>query len=173
MYGCVSWAIKKTECRKMDAFELWCWRRLLRGSWTGWRSNQSILKETSPEYSLEGLMLKLQLQYFVHVMQNLTHWRRLWCWEILKAEGEGDDRGWDGWMVSLMQWTWVWVGAGNWWWTGKPGVLQSMGLQRVEHDWVTDWTELNQWKPAKDLQKHLWSVLLGETPFHVPLAWTI
>ena len=70
MYGCVSWAIKKTECRKMDAFELWCWRRLLRGSWTARRSNQSILKETSPEYSLEGLMLKLQLQYFVHVMQN-------------------------------------------------------------------------------------------------------
>ena len=70
MYGCVSWAIKKTECRKMDAFELWCWRRLLRGSWTARRSNQSILKETSPEYSLEGLMLKLQLQYFVHVMQK-------------------------------------------------------------------------------------------------------
>ena len=92
MYGCESWTIKKAEHQKIDAFELWCWRRLLRVPWTARRSNQSILKEISPEYSLEGLMLKLKmkLQYFGHVMQ------RPWCWERLKAGGEGDDRGWDG-----------------------------------------------------------------------------
>ena len=125
MYGCESWPIKKAEHWGIDAFELWCWRRLLRVSWTARRSNQSILKEISPEYSLEGLMLKLKLQYFG---QELTHWKRPWCWERLKAEGEGDDRGWDGWMASPTQWTWVWVSSGSWWWTGKPGVLQSMGL---------------------------------------------
>jgi len=74
---------------------------------------------------------------------ELTHWKRPWCWERLKAEGEGDDRGWDGWMASLTQWIWVWASSGNWWRTGKPGMLQSMGSQRVGHDWAT---ELN-WTP--------------------------
>ena len=74
--------------------------------------------------------------------EELTHWKRPWCWERLRAGGEGDDRGWDSWMASLTQWTWVWVNSGNWWWTRRPGVLQSMGLQRVAHDWVTElnWT---------------------------------
>ena len=107
-----------------------CWRRLLRVSWTARRSHQSILKEINPEYSLEGLMLKLKLHYFGH----LTDLKRPWCWERLKAGREGDDRGWDGWMASPTQWTWVWVSSGSWWWTGRPGVLQSMGLQRVGHD---------------------------------------
>ena len=70
--------------------------------------------------------------------EELTHWKRLWCWEGLGAGGEGDDRGWDGWMASLTQWTWVWVNSGSWWWTGRPGVLQSMGSQRVGHDWATE-----------------------------------
>ena len=80
--------------------------------------------------------------------EELTHWKRLWCWEGLRAGGEGDDRGWDGWMASLIRWTWVWVNSGSWWWTGRPGVLQFMGLQRVGHDWVTElnWTELNLWQ---------------------------
>ena len=73
-----------------------------------------------------------------------THWKRPWYWERLRAGGEGDDRGWDGWMASLTQWTWVWVNSGSWWWTGRPGVLRFMGSQRVGHDWVTDlnWTEV-------------------------------
>ena len=76
--------------------------------------------------------------------EELTHLKRRWCWERLRAGGGGDDRGWDGWMASLTQWTWVWVGSRSWWWTGRPGVLQFMGLPRVRHDWATElnWTEL-------------------------------
>ena len=104
MYGCESQTIKKAERQRIDAFELWCWRRLLRVPWTARRSNQSILKEISPEYSLKGLMLKLKLQYFCHLM-----WRTDWleklqgCRERLKAGGQGDNRGWDGWMASPTQ----------------------------------------------------------------------
>ena len=93
MYGCESWTIKKAELQRMDAFELWCWRRFLRVPWTARRSNQSILKEINPEYSLEGLMLKLKLQYLASWCEELSHWKRLWCWERLKAGGEGDNRG--------------------------------------------------------------------------------
>ena len=93
MYGCESWTIKKAEHQRIDAFELWCWRRLLRVPWTARRSNQSILKEVNPEYSLEGLMLKLKLQHLASWCEELSHWKRLWCWERLKAGGEGDDRG--------------------------------------------------------------------------------
>ena len=143
MYGCESWTVKKAECQRIDAFKLWCWRRLLRVPWTARRSNQSILKEISPGISLEGMMLKLKLQYFGHLSKELTYWKILWCWEGLGAGGEGDDRGWVGWMASLTQWMWVWVNSGSWWWTGRPGVLQFMGSQRVGHDWVT---ELN-WMP--------------------------
>ena len=113
MYSCESWTIKKAECWRIDAFELWCWRRLLRVLWTARRSNQSILKEISPEYSLEGLMLELKLQYFGHLSKEFTHLKRPWCWERLKAWGEGDDKVWDGWMTSLTQWAWVWVDSGN------------------------------------------------------------
>ena len=123
MYRCESWTIKKAEHRRIDAFELWCWRRILRVPWFARRSNQSILKEINPEYSLEGLMLKLKLQYFNHL--ELTHWKRPWCWERLKAGGEGDDRGWDCWIASVIRRTWVWVSSGSWWWTGMPGVLQA------------------------------------------------
>ena len=89
-------------------------------------------------------MLKLKFQSFGHLMWRTDSLERPWCWERLKAGGEGDDRGWDGWMASLTQWTWVWVSSGSWWWTGRPGVLQSIGLQRVGPNWVTDlnWTEL-------------------------------
>ena len=141
-----SWTIKKAEHWRIDAFELWCWRRLLRVPWTARRSNQSIPKEVSPGCSLEGLMLKLKLQYFGHLMWRADYWKRLWCWEGLWAGEEGDDRGWDGWMASPTRWTWVWVDSGSWWWTGRPGVLRFMGSQRVGHDRATElnWTELNK-----------------------------
>ena len=122
-----SWAPKNI------AFELWCWRRLLRVPWTARRSNQSILKEISPEYSL---MLRWNSNTLAIWCEELTHWKRLWCWERLKAGGEGDDRGWDGWMASLTRQTWVWVRSRSWWWTRKPRVLQSMGTQRVRHNWA-------------------------------------
>ena len=143
MYGCESWTIKKVEHQRIDAFELWCWRRLLRVPWTARRSNKSILKEINPEYSLEGLMLKLKLQYFGHLMWRTDSLEKTLMLGKIGAGGEGDDRGWDGWMASPTQWTWVWVNSRSWWWTGRPGVLRFMGSQRVGHDWATElnWTE--------------------------------
>ena len=138
MYRCWSWAIKKAECQWIDAFKLWCWRRLLRVLWTVRRSSQSILKEINPEYLLEGLMLKLKLQYFAHIMQELTHWKRPWCGERLKTEGVRDNRDWNSWMALPTQWTWVWACSRSWWRIGKAGMLQSMGLQRVGYHWVTE-----------------------------------
>ena len=132
MYGYESWTIKKAERPRIDTFELWCWRRLLRVPWTARRFNQSILKEISPEYSLEGLMLKLKLHYFGHLMQRADSLGWPWCWKRLRAGGEGDDRGWDGWMASLTQWTWVWANFGRQWRTEEPGVLQSMWLQELD-----------------------------------------
>ena len=145
MYGCESWTVKKAECWRIDAFELWCWRRLLRVLWTARRSNQSILKEINPECSLEGVILKLKLQYFGHMMQRADSFERTLI--LGKIEG-GRRRGWQRmtcWMAPSTQWTWVWVNSGSWWWTGRPGVLQSVGSQRVGHDWAT---ELN-WKSSR------------------------
>ena len=136
--GYESWTVKKAECQKIDAFELWCWRRLLRVPWTARRSNQSILKEISPRCSMEGLMLKLKLQYFDHLMWRADSLEKTLSWEGLEAGGEGDDRGWDGWMASPTRWAWFWVNSESWWWTGRPGVLRFMGSQRVRHDWATE-----------------------------------
>ena len=109
-------------------------------------SNQSILKEISPGCSLEGLMLKPKLQYFGHLMQRADSFEKTLMLGKIEGRREGDDRGWDGWMASLMQWTWVWVSSRSWWWTGKPGILRFTGLQRVGHDWVTElnwgWNEV-------------------------------
>ena len=104
----------------------------------------SVVKEISPEYSLEDLMLKVKLQY--SGLMRTDHLKRSWCWEKLKV-GEGDDRGWDGWMESPTRWTWIWASSGSWWWTGRPGMLQSMGSHRVRYDWMTDWTELSYRPP--------------------------
>ena len=144
MYGCDSWTIKKAEHRRIDAFEVWCWRRLLRVPWTARRSNQSILKEISPEYSLEGLMLKLKLQYSGHLMQRTDLLEKTLM--LGKIEGRRR-RGWQKmrWMASLTRWTWVWASSESWWWTGKPGVLQSMGLQRAGHNWATELGENLLW----------------------------
>ena len=139
MYGCESWTIKKAECWRIDTFDLWCWRRLLRVPWTARRSNQSILKQFSPEYSLEGLRLKLKLHYFDHLMWRTDSLEKTLMLE--KIEGRrrrGRQRV--KWMASLTRWTWVWASSGSWWWTGKPGVLQSIGSQRVRLDWVTELT---------------------------------
>ena len=136
---------KESWVLKNDAFELWCWRRLLRVPWTARRSNQSILKENSSEYSIEGLILKLKFQYFCHLIRRTDSLEKsLMLGKRLKVEGEADNRGWDGLIASPTQWTWILVSSGSWWWTGKPGVLQSMGWQRVRHKWATElnWTEM-------------------------------
>ena len=145
MYGCESQTVKKAECRRIDAFELWCWRRLWRVPWTARRSNQSILKEISPGISLEGMILKLKLQDFGHLMRRVDSSEKTLMLGGLGAGGEGDDRGWDGWMASLTWWIWVWVNSRRCWWTERPGVLRFMGSQRVGHDWATElnWNQYN------------------------------
>ena len=141
IYGCENWTIKKAECRRSDTFELRCWRRLLRVPWTARRSNQLILKEISPEYAMKNWCWSWNSNSLATWCKGLTHLERSWCWERLKAGGEGNNGGWDSWMASPTWWTRLWVGSRSWWWTGMPGVLQSMGSQRVRHDWATQLTE--------------------------------
>ena len=135
--------MKKAESRRIDGFELWCWRRLLRVLWTARRSNQSILKEINPGISLEVMMLKLKLQYFGHLMRRVDSLEKtLMLGGIWGRRRMGPQR-WDGWMASLTWWTRVWVNSRSWWWTRRPGMLRFTGSQRVGHDWATwlNWTE--------------------------------
>ena len=143
MYGCEGQTVKKAEHRRIDAFELWFWRRLQRVPWTARRFNQSTLKEINPGISLEGMMLKLKLQYFGHLMQRVDSLVKTLMLGKIEGRRRRGDRGWDGWMASPTPRTWIWVDSGSWWWTGRPGVLQFMVLQRVGHDWGTElnWTE--------------------------------
>ena len=138
MYGCESWTIKKAECQRIDAFELWCWRRLLRVSWTARRSNQSILKDISPGCSLEGLMLKLKLQSSGHLMWRANSFEKnlmLGKIERRKRRGQQRMRWLDGITDSMDM---SLVNCGSWWWTGRPGMLRFMGSQRVGHAWVAE-----------------------------------
>ena len=139
MYGCESWTVKKAERRRIDTFELWCWRKLLRESLGLQRdpTSQSWRKSTLCIHSKDWCW-GWSSNTLATWCEELTHWKRPWCWERLKARGEGDDRGWDGWMASPTQWTWVWANSRRWWRTGKPGVLQLMGLQRVRHELMTE-----------------------------------
>ena len=138
MCGCESWTIKKAERQRVDAFQLVLEKTL---------ESPLDCKEIQPVHpkrnqfwmfiggtDVEGETLILLATW----CKELTHLKRPWCWKRLKVGGEGDKRGWDGWMASLTQWTWVWVNSGSWWWTGRTGVLQSMGSQRVGHNWVSE-----------------------------------
>ena len=133
MYGCASWTVKKAEHWRIDAFELWCWRKLLRVPWTARRSNQSILKEISPGCSLEGLMLKLKLQYFGHLMQRVDSLKK----RGQEEKGTTEMAGWHHWLDGHE----FGVNSGSWWWTGRPGIRWFMGSQRVRHDWATELTD--------------------------------
>ena len=142
MYRCYSWTIKKGEHLRIDAFELWCWRRLLRVPWTTRRSNQIHPKGNQSWIFTGRADAEAETPNTLATWcEELTHLKRPWCWEKLKAGGEGDRR-WDGWMASPTRWTWVLASSGSWWWTRKPGMLQSMGSQRVGHNWATElnWT---------------------------------
>ena len=143
-YRWKSWTIKKAEHWRIDAFKLWCWRRLLRDPWTAKRSNQSILKEINPNILWKNWCWSWSSNTLTTWYEDPTHWKRPWCWERLKTGGEVDDRGWDSWLASLTQWTWVWASSRCWWWTGNPGMLRSMGSQRVGDNLVTElkWTSL-------------------------------
>ena len=144
MYGCESWTVKKAECWRIDAFELLekCWRRLLRVPWTARRSNQSILKEISPGCSLEGLMLRLKLQYFGHLMWRVNSLEKTL---MLGGIGGRRRREWQRmrWLALPTRCTWVWVNSGSWWWTGRPGVLRFMGCKELDTTERLNWTELN------------------------------
>ena len=145
MYGCESWTKHKPECQRVDAFELWCWRRFLRVPWTARRSNQSILKEVSPGYSLEGLMLKLKFQYFGHLMWRADSSEKtlmLGKIEGRRRRGQQRMRWLDGITDSMDMGL---LGLRELGWTGRPGVLQFTGLQRVRHDWATELNQLIQW----------------------------
>ena len=140
MYGCESWTIKKAECQRIGAFELWCWRRLLRVPWTTRRSNQSILKEISPEYSLEGLMLKLKLQYFGHLMQRADLFENT----LILGKIEGRRRR------ERQRMTWVWVNSGSWCWTGRLVCCSPWGHKELDTTEELNWTGGNwqtEWNP--------------------------
>ena len=140
MGGCDS-DHKEGWTQKNRCFSMWCRRRFLRVPWTARRSNQSILKKINPQYSFERLIVKLQ--YFGHLMQRADSMEKTLMLGKIRAGGQGDNRGCDGWMASLTRRTGVWVSSVSWWWTGRPGMLWFMGSQRVGHDWATDlnWTE--------------------------------
>ena len=139
MYGCERWTIKKAEHWRIVALELWCWRRLLRVPWTARKSNESIRKSVL-NIHWKDWCWSWNSNTLATWFEELTHWKRPWWWERLKAGREGDDRGWDGWMASLTWWTWVWASSRCWWWTGKPGMLQSMGSKEMDITKKLNWS---------------------------------
>ena len=149
MYGYESWTIKKTEHQKIDAFELWCWKRLESPL------DCKEIQPVNPKGNQSWIYQSWSSNTLATWCKELTHWKQHWCWERLKAGGEGDDRGWDSWMASPTQWTWVWASFGSWWWTGKPGMLQSMGLQRTGLDWVTELNNYLLFTPLFNHAMHL------------------
>ena len=134
-------------------------------SWATRRSNQSILKEINPEYSLERLMLKLKLQYFGHLMGKTDSFEKTLMLGKIEGRRRMSDRGWDGWMASLTQWTWVWVNSRSWWWTERPGMLPSMGLQRLGHDWVTELNWTVGKNPLEEMEQPLESTKESKTQY--------
>ena len=138
MYGCKSWTTKKAECQRTDAFELWCWRRLLRVPCTARRSNQWILKGINPEYSLEGRCWSWNSNPLATWCEEVTHWKRPWCWGRLKARREGDNRGWDGWMASPTQLTWVEQAPGVA--DGQRSLVYCVPWGCKSQTWLSNWT---------------------------------
>ena len=144
MYGCESWTIKRAEHQRIDVFEVWCWRKQELVSPLDCKNIQSVHpKEHSLSVHWKDWCWSWNFSILATWCEELTHLKRPWCWEKLKAGREGDNREWDDWMASPTQWRWVWVNSGSWQWTGRPGVLHSLWSQRIGHDWMTElnWTE--------------------------------
>ena len=159
-YRCESCTIKKAEHQRIDAFEMWCWKRFLRVLWTARRSNQSILKETVLGVHWKAWCWSWNSQYFGHLKWRADSLEKTLMLGKMRAGGEGEDRGWDSWMASLTQWTWVWVNSGSWRWTGSPGVLRFMGSQRVRHNWATELNWIFIFFPFTKLkQKFMWQIV--------------
>ena len=167
MYGCQSCTIKEAERWRTDCFEPWWWRRHLRVPCTARRSNQSLLKEISPEYPLEGLMLKLKLQYFGPLMWKTDSLEKNLMLGKIEGRRRRERQGMR-WLDGITWWTWVWAGSGRWWWTGKPGMLQPMALQRVRRDWAT---ELNWLRFSETLFCCSVSQLWNQGSRHWPWEW--
>ena len=168
MYGSESWTVKKSEHRRIDAFELWCWRRLLRVSWSARRSNQSILKETSPGSSLEGLMLRLKLDYFGHLMQRVDSLEKTLMLGVIGGRRRGQQRM--RWLDGITNSKHMSLGnSGSWWWTGRPGVLWFMGSQRVGHNWATELNWYDTCFSISDLLHSVWHTLGASTSLQ--LTW--
>ena len=150
MYGCDSWTIKKAEHWRIDAFELWCRRKLCESF--GLQGDQASLslRKSVLDIHWKDCCWSWSSNTLTSWCKERTHLKRTWCWERLKARGKGEDRGWDGWVASPHRWTWVWGISRRWWGTGKPGMLQSMGSQGVGHNWVTEQQRNSQWC-AKDV----------------------
>ena len=146
MYACENWNTKKAEHQRIDAFELWCWRRLLKVPCTGGDPASLPWRKSVLNIHWKDWCWSWNSNTLATWCEELTPWKRLWCWERLKA----DNRGWDGWMASSTRWTWVWVSSVSWWWTGKPGVLQSIESQ--SQTWLSDWTDwLNKRQGIRDI----------------------
>ena len=168
MYGCESWTIKKAECQRIDAFELWYWRILLRVPWT---ARRSILKEITSEQSLEDWCWSWNSNTLATWCEEQTRLKIPWCWEGLRVGGKGENRGWDGWMASPTQWTWIWINSWSWWWTGKPGMLQSMGFQRLDTTEQLNWTGQQITEIELPLMKD--ENLSSRDQWHLKLQWSM
>ena len=148
MYRCESWTIKKAECQRIDAFELWCWRRCLMSP-LDCKESQPVHSKGNQSWVFTGRTdVEAETPILWPPDAKSWHLKGPWCWQRLKAEGEGHDRGWNGWMESSTKWTCVWLNSGSWWWTGRPDMLRFIGSQRVGHDWATklNWASREEMK---------------------------
>ena len=164
VYGCENWTTKKAEHWRSDAFELWCWSRLLRSPWTARRSNQSILKEISLNIHWKDWCWSWTSNTLATWFEELTHLKRPWCWKRAKAGGDRDDRGWDGWVVSRTRCAWIWVNSGSWWWTGSLACCDSWGHKESDTTERLNWTEQRIYKTIKKYRSNK----LGDSHHLVP-----
>ena len=155
IYECETWTIKKAECWRIDAFDLWCYRRLLTVPWTSRRWTNRSYRKSVLNIPWKNWCWNWSSNTLITWCQELTPWKRSWWWERLKAGAEGNDRGWDDWMASATQWTWVWASSGSWWWTGSLVCCSPSGRKVLDTTEQLNWTELRRltgWISGCDLE---------------------